>query len=72
VHVRHQTHSKKHHWVLINISSSAVHAHLKHGDFLASLASPCPPANASSLAPTTHGNGHSKDKGHDHGHGHGK
>jgi hypothetical protein len=67
VHVCHQTHSKKHHWVLINISSSAVHAHLKHGDFLASLTSPCPPANASSLAPTSHGKGHSKDKGHGHG-----
>src|SRR5207249_4190128 len=65
--VCHQTHSKKHHWVKINISSAAVHAHLRHGDFVVSLTSPCPPANASSLAPTTTGKGHSKGKGHDHG-----
>src|SRR5438309_962825 len=42
VQVCHQTHSKKHHWVRINISSAAVHAHLRHGDFIVSLTSPCP------------------------------
>jgi hypothetical protein len=38
VAICHHTHSKKHPWHVINVSSSAVKAHMKHGDTLA----PCP------------------------------
>jgi hypothetical protein len=36
----HRTHSKKHPWHVINVSSSAAKAHMRHGDTLA----PCPAA----------------------------
>jgi hypothetical protein len=72
VQVCHRTHSKKanHQWVLINISSAAVPAHLRHGD---QLAPPCPPANAAPLAPTHgHGHGNGNGNGNSNGKGHGK
>ena len=42
VQVCHRTHSKKHPWHVISISSAAAQAHLKHGD---ALAPPCPPTS---------------------------
>jgi hypothetical protein len=45
----HHTHSTKHPWHVINVSSAAVKAHLKHGDALA----PCP---TTAPAPVKHGN----------------
>ena len=57
VAVCHRTHSKKHPWHVIVVSSHAVKAHLKHGDVLA----PCP---TTAPAPTTH-HGNGKGKGED-------
>jgi hypothetical protein len=59
VAICHFTHSKKHPWHVIVVSSHAVKAHLKHGDTLA----PCPTTAA---APTKHhGKGNGKGKGDD-------
>jgi hypothetical protein len=63
--VCHRTHSKKKPWHTISVSSSAVQAHLNHGD---TLAPPCPPAEsvtAASSGASTSGNvhGHGKGKG---------
>jgi len=43
VTICHHTHSKKHPWVTITISQSAVAAHKKHGD---DVTGPCPPSTA--------------------------
>lgn len=50
----HHTHSKKHPWHVITVSSSAVNAHLKHGDTPA----PCPTA---APAQSKHASGTSDD-----------
>jgi hypothetical protein len=56
VAVCHRTHSKKHPWHVIVVSSHAVKAHLKHGDVLA----PCPTTAAAPVK--HHGNGNGQDK----------
>jgi hypothetical protein len=43
VTVCHRTHSKKHPWVKISISTHALKAHLRHGDFVVDATHPCPP-----------------------------
>lgn len=55
VAVCHHTHSKKHPWHVINVSSSAVQAHMKHGDTLA----PCPTAPP---VQTKHASGQNDDQ----------
>jgi hypothetical protein len=57
VTVCHRTHSKKHPWVKIRISSHALKAHLHHGDFVVDEAHPCPPANTASAKNKHHGKG---------------
>jgi hypothetical protein len=57
VQICHRTHSKKHPWVRITVSSKALKAHLRHGDAF-------PPCSTLPAAKTKHGKGH--------GHGHGK
>src|SRR3954451_7706412 len=57
VTVCHRTHSKKHPWVKIRISSHALKAHLRHGDFVVDEAHPCPPANTASVKNKNHGKG---------------
>ena len=57
----HRTHSKKHPWVLITVSDSAVKAHLKHHDVMPS----CPVAKPDGRSK----HGHHKRQRH---HGHGK
>ena len=57
VAICHRTHSKKHPWHVIVVSSSAVKAHMRHGDTLA----PCP--TTAPTAPTQHGHGHGKGDG---------
>lgn len=59
VQVCHRTHSKKHPWHVISVSSAAVPAHLRHGD---TLAPPCPPT-AAPAAPV-HGNSGHGNSGH--------
>jgi hypothetical protein len=56
VAVCHHTHSKKHPWHVINVSSAAVKAHLRHGDTLA----PCP---TTAPAPVNHGSGQNSSGG---------
>jgi hypothetical protein len=51
VTICHRTHSKKHPWHLITVSSKALKAHLKHGDTL-------PPCSTQPAAKTKHGHGH--------------
>jgi hypothetical protein len=55
VRICHYTHSKKHPWVIINISKSAWPAHQKHGDVLFPTGTTCP-AKVTTTAATTHGN----------------
>jgi hypothetical protein len=59
VQICHRTHSKKHPWHLITVSSRALKAHLRHGDTL-------PPCPTEPVAKTKHGKGHGHDGG-DHG-----
>jgi hypothetical protein len=61
VTVCHRTHSKKHRWVKIRISTRALKAHLKHGDFVVDASHPCPPT-AAAAAKNKH-NGKHKGKG---------
>ena len=80
VSICHRTHSKKNPWVQITISSSALKAHLKHGD---KMPPPCPttagqaPANKGAQGDNddndgNHGSsGHGSPSGHDNGR-HGK
>ena len=73
VTICHQTHSKKHPWVRITISSSALPAHLnRHHD--STNLSLCPASSATHQV-SSHDNGNDDDNGqgpgHDHGH-HGK
>ena len=58
VAICHRTHSKKHPFHVINVSSHAVKAHLRHGDTLA----PCPAAPLHAKHDKGHhGRGHHKD-----------
>lgn len=61
VAICHFTHSKKHPWHVIVVSSHAVKAHLKHGDTLA----PCPTTAPASTKHHGKGNGKGKGKGDD-------
>ena len=61
VTVCHRTHSKKHPWVKIRISTHALRAHLRHGDFVVDADHPCPPPNALS-AKKKHDKHHGKGK----------
>jgi hypothetical protein len=56
VQICHRTHSKKHPWHLITVSSRAVKAHLRHGDTL-------PPCSTQPAAKKKHGKGHGHDDG---------
>jgi hypothetical protein len=56
VQICHRTHSKKHPWHLVTVSSRAVKAHLRHGDTL-------PPCSTQPAAKTKHGKGHGHDDG---------
>ena len=51
----HRTHSKKHPWVRITVSSRAVKAHLRHGDSL-------PPCSTQPVLKKKHGKGHGHGK----------
>ena len=71
--VCHKTHSKKHPWVLIHVSSASWPAHQRHGDLLVPPGGKCPPAAAA--PPTGHANGNGNANGHGNGNngkGHGK
>jgi hypothetical protein len=65
VTVCHRTHSKKHPWVQISISTHALKAHLRHGDFVVDASHPCPPPTAASAKNTNkhHGKHSGKGKG---------
>jgi hypothetical protein len=65
VRVCHYTHSHKHPWVIINISKSALAAHVKHGDaLLADGATTCGP-KSTTVTTTTHGkSGSNGNNGH--------
>ena len=55
VQICHRTHSKKHPWHLITVSSRALKAHLRHGDTL-------PPCSTQPAAKHKHGKGHGHGK----------
>src|SRR5215470_10448025 len=59
VTVCHRTHSKKHPWVQIRVSTHALKAHLGHGDFVVDAGHPCPPT----AAEKHHGKHSGKGKG---------
>jgi hypothetical protein len=62
VTVCHRTHSKKHPWVKIRISTHAVKAHLRHGDFVVDAGHPCPPTGAANAKHKNHGKHSGKGK----------
>jgi hypothetical protein len=65
VTVCHRTHSKKHPWVKISISTHALKAHLRHGDFVVDASNPCPPNTPVSIGSVKnkhHGKGNAKSK----------
>jgi hypothetical protein len=66
VTVCHRTHSKKHPWVKISISTHALKAHLRHGDFIVDATHPCPPNS-----PVSIGSAKNKNKHHSKHHGKG-
>jgi hypothetical protein len=68
VTICHHTHSKKHPFRTITVSSQAVPAHLKHGDTLGACNGQ-PPANTVNTGTTTTATTETDD---DHGNGHGK
>ena len=61
VAICHFTHSKKHPWHVIVVSSHAVKAHLRHGDTLGT----CPTAAPASTKHHGNGNGKGNGKGND-------
>src|SRR5262249_27384474 len=63
VTICHRTHSKKHPFVTITISISAVPAHMRHGDKMGA----CPTVTTTTSSTTTTTSG---SHGHGHGHGH--
>jgi hypothetical protein len=63
VTVCHRTHSKKHPWVQIRISTHALKAHLKHGDFVVDAGHPCPPTGAAAAAAAAKNKHHGKHSG---------
>jgi hypothetical protein len=77
ISVCHRTHSKKHPWVLIRVSSRSWPAHQRHGDLLVP-PSTCPPTAAPTTAAGSPGNGKGNGNGNgnngsgNNGKGHGK
>jgi hypothetical protein len=74
-----KTHSKKHPWVKIRVSTHALKAHLRHGDFVVDDTHPCPPPQISAANKHhknhKHKGGAAAKKKHGHGadaHAHGK
>jgi hypothetical protein len=63
VTICHRTHSKKHPWVKIRVSTHALKAHLRHGDFVVDANHPCPPTSATAKAKNKHGK-HGKNAKH--------
>jgi hypothetical protein len=63
VTVCHRTHSKKHPWVKIRISTHALKAHLRHGDFVVDASNPCPPTTAAAAAAKNKHHGKHSGKG---------
>jgi hypothetical protein len=59
VTVCHRTHSKKNPWVKISISTHALKAHLRHGDFVVDATHPCPPNTPVSIGSAKDKNKHS-------------
>jgi hypothetical protein len=64
VTICHHTHSKKHPFHTITVSSHALKAHLRHGDTLG-------PCSQTTNAAATHANGKQKGNGSGNGQGHG-
>ena len=65
VTVCHYTHSKTHPWVIINISKSALPAHLRKGDVVVPAGTTtCPAKVATTTTTTTHGNSGHTNNGH--------
>ena len=58
VTVCHRTHSKKHPWVKISISTHALKAHLRHGGFVVDATHPCPPNTPVSIGSAKNKNKH--------------
>ena len=73
VTVCHYTHSKKHPWVIINISKSALPAHVtRHGDVVVATGTTTCPPKVTTAAATTHGNsGSNGNSGNNGNHGNG-
>lgn len=65
VQICHHTHSWKHPWVAITVSSKALKAHLRHGDTF-------PPCSTQPAAKGKHGKGHGHGKHGDAGDKHGR
>lgn len=66
VQLCHRTHSKKHQWVTITVSSHAVNAHIRHGDQMP----PCPTVSSSGQHDSGSTTGSQTDSGK-HGNGNG-
>jgi hypothetical protein len=64
VTVCHYTHSTKHPWVIINISKSALPAHLRKGDVVVATGTTTCPAKVATTTTTTHGNSGHTNNGH--------
>jgi hypothetical protein len=61
VAICHRTHSRKHPFHVINVSSHAVKAHLRHGDTLAPCPAAAPPETGKHDKGKHHGRGQDKD-----------
>ena len=64
VTICHRTHSKKHPWVKIRVSTHALKAHLRHGDFVVDANHPCPPTSATAKAKKNKHGKHGKNATH--------
>ena len=69
--VCHKTHSKKHPWVLIHVSSASWPAHQRHGDLLVP-PNICPPEAPKAPTSPSHDNGNHGNGNNGKGKGHGK
>jgi len=64
VRICHYTHSTTHPWVIINISKSALPAHLRKGDVVVATGTTTCPAKVATTTTTTHGNSGHTNNGH--------